>query len=115
MPQTVRVYWGRMRGRTPLNFNWPDINRTSTVLISACEWHTDGNHDPQDHDYTRFVGDATIRVDNIAPHGPPSDPNNGVTFVVEVDWEDALPICTDVTLLDNVPVQFVHLENASDL
>jgi hypothetical protein len=115
MPQTIRVYWGRLRGRTPLNFNWRDINRSSTVLVSACEWYSDGDRAPRDHDYARFVGNATVRVDNIAPHGPPADPNNGVTFVVEVDWEDGLPICTDITLLDDPPIQIVHMENASDL
>lgn len=115
MPQTVRVYWGRMRGRTPLDFDRPDFNRASTVLTSACEWHTDTARDTRDHDCARFVGDTTVRVGNVAPYGPPTDPNNGMSFVVEVDWEDALPICTDITLLENIPVQFLHMATAGGL
>jgi hypothetical protein len=44
-------------------------------------------------------------VQNIAPHGPPFDPNHGVTFVVNVDWPNPLTIVTDITLLDNPPVE----------
>lgn len=115
MPQTVRVYWSGICGRTPINVDWPHVDSTSTLLDSACEWHTNANRDPQDHDCARLVDDATIRDENGAPHGPPPDPNHGVTFMVEVDWEDALPMRTDITLLDNVPAQFAPPENASDL
>lgn len=65
MPQTVRLYVGRMRG-----------------------------HVPQDST---------------------SDSTNGVPCVLEVDWEDALAVCADVTLLDGLPVEVVHVENGSDL
>ncbi|GJH22827.1 hypothetical protein CBA19CS22_39815 [Caballeronia novacaledonica] len=36
-------------------------------------------------DEHRFIGSASITVENIAPHGPPFDGNHGVTFVVNVD------------------------------
>jgi len=115
MPRTIRVYWGRYQGRVALNFNWGAIGRTSAVLVTVAEWHLDARGvQAGDRDYTRFVGDATIRVANIAPHGPPSDPNNGVTFVVEVDYDEPLPIVTDITVLDESPVEVIHLENASD-
>ena len=116
MPKTVRVYWGRHRGRVTFNFNWDEIDRTSTVLVSACEYRTNGlDVRPQDPDYWRFVGAATIRVANIAPHGPPTDVNRGVTFVVEIDWDDGLPVATDITVLDGPPVDRIHMENSSDL
>jgi len=115
MPQTMRVYWGRLRGRTPLNFDGEIIDRTSTVIITASEWRLNPiNQEADDGDYQRFVGDATIRVANISPHGPPTDPNRGVTFVVEVDYDEALPVVTDITVMDGRPGQIVHTENASD-
>jgi hypothetical protein len=76
MPQTVRLYVGRMRGHVPL-----------------------------DSDHARLV----------APHDLPSDSTDGVPCVLEVDWEDALAVCADVTLLDSLPVEVVHVENTSDL
>ena len=48
----------------------------------------------------RFVGDATITVSNIAPHGPPFDPNHGVTFVVNMDFPTPLYIATDIVVFD---------------
>ncbi len=85
MPPTVRVYWGPMRGG---------------ALV--------------DSDHARSFGDAMVSVADIAPGCPPADPNPEVRFVVEVDWEDALPVRTDIARLDDVLVQFVHRGNASD-
>ena len=48
-------------------------------------------------------------------HCGPTDGNRGVTFVVDVDFPRALPIVTDITVLDDAPLDTVHLENASDL
>jgi hypothetical protein len=42
-------------------------------------------------------------VSNVAPHGPPWDPNHGVTFVVNVDWDGPLHVVTDITVLDDLP------------
>jgi hypothetical protein len=55
-------------------------------------------------DHKRFVGAANITVMNISPHSTPEDPNNGVTFVVNVDWKEPLPIVTDITVFDETPV-----------
>ena len=33
MPKTVRKFWGPLKGRATLNFNWPTINRDSVVLV----------------------------------------------------------------------------------
>ena len=43
---------------------------------------------------------ANVTVANVAPHGPPFDPNHGVTFIVNVDWGSPLHIVTDITVLD---------------
>jgi hypothetical protein len=96
MPQTIRKYWGAFHGRVTLNYNWPAIDQDSVVLITASEYNN--NH-------VRFIGAASITVANIAPHGPPFDPNHGVTFVVNVDWGSPLNIVTDITLFDNKPIE----------
>jgi hypothetical protein len=101
MPQTCRQYWWNLQGRRRLNFNWAAIDHDSTVLISASEYMPDGS-DPARS--PRFVGAANITVDNISPHGPPYDPNHGVTFVVTVDWGSPLHVVTDITVLDHKPV-----------
>ena len=96
MPQTIRKYLGSLHGRVTLNFNWPAIDRDSVVVITASEYN---------NQRVRFIGAASITVANIAPHGPPYDPNHGVTFVVNVDWASPLNIVTDITVLDNKPIE----------
>jgi len=59
---------------------------------------------PDPTHFPRFVGNANVTVNNISPHGPPDDPNHGVTFVVTVDWRSPLNIVTDITVLDQAPV-----------
>jgi hypothetical protein len=96
MPWTIRKYWRGLQGRRTLNYNWPAIDRDSTVLITASEYN---------NDYARFVGNASITVENISPHGPPYDANKGVTFVVSVEWGSPLNVVTDITLLDHKPIE----------
>ena len=95
MAQTIRKYWGAFKGRVTLNYNWPVIDHNFVVLVTVSEY----NSNP-----VRFIGSATIGVSNVAPHGPPFDPNHGVTFVVHVDWGSPLNIVTDITVLDK-PVE----------
>ncbi|MBV8214050.1 MAG: C39 family peptidase [Verrucomicrobia bacterium] len=96
MPQTIRKYWGAFRGRTTFNYNWPAIDQDSVVAVTASEYNNEG---------VRFIGAGSITVANIAPHGPPYDPNHGVTFVVNVDWGSPLNVVTDITLFDNKPTE----------
>ena len=95
MPATIRKYWAPFAGRANLNYNWPIIDHDSTVIVTASECNAEK---------VRFIGAASITVDSIAPHGPPYDPNHGVTFVVDVNWGSPLNIVTDITVLDNKPV-----------
>ena len=105
MPSSVRQYWRDLQGRTSLNFNWDAINHDSVVAVTASEF----NPDPNDPSHSpRFVGDATITVENISPHGPPFDGNHGVTFVVNVDWGAPLNVVTDITVLDAPPVDIEY-------
>ena len=71
------------------------IDHHFVVLVTVSEYN---------HDHVRFIGAATIGVSNVAPHGPPFDPNHGVTFVVHVDRDSPLNIVTDITVLDK-PVE----------
>ncbi|ABQ37013.1 papain-like cysteine protease family protein [Bradyrhizobium sp. BTAi1] len=96
MPRTIRKYWGAFRGRETLNFNWPAIDHDSVVLVTASEYNAQ---------HARFIGAASITVSNIAPHGPPYDPNHGVTFVVNADWGSAINVVTDITVLDAKPLE----------
>jgi hypothetical protein len=86
----------RGRGRVAMNQNDARINERSVVVITACEIETVGNNP-----HHRFLGAADVWVSNIAPHGPPSDPNNGVEWIPHVDWDQDLNILIDVTLLDS--------------
>jgi hypothetical protein len=105
MPRTIRKFWpGPFQGRTALNFNWGAIDSDSVVLITASEY-LHQNNPPAGANLQRFVGGASIRVDNIAPHGPPFDNNHGVTFVVTVEWGSPLFIVTDITVLDDKPLE----------
>jgi hypothetical protein len=65
-----------------LNFNHPLIGADSVVTIAASEYRPNSSALNQQ----RIVGDATVSVANVAPHGPPFDNNGGVTFVVVVDF-----------------------------
>jgi hypothetical protein len=114
MPTTIRKYWPgplgpRFSGDTHpftvnLNFNWDAIESDSVVLVTASEYVRLANPPPGTN-MQRFVGDATIRVDDIAPHGPPFDTNRGVSFAVIVDFPKPLFIVTDITLFNDKPVE----------
>lgn len=95
--RSVRQYWTGLQGRNVLNFNWDAINHDSTVHISAAEWSPDPGAVTSS---PRFVGAANVTVRNVTPHGPPNDPNHGVTFVVTVDWPEPLNIVTDIVVAD---------------
>ncbi len=96
MPKTIRKYWGPLHGRASLNYNWPAIDQDSVVLVTASEYNAQ---------FARFIGAASLTLANIAPHGPPYDPNHGVTFVVNVGWNGAINVVTDITVLDAKPVE----------
>ncbi|MFJ1764761.1 hypothetical protein ACIOD2_30860 [Amycolatopsis sp. NPDC088138] len=108
MPQTVRKYWGLQGNRVALNMNWGAIDASSTVIVSASEYIPET--DPDAHggftnaDHQRFIGAANITVSEIAPHGPPWDGNKGVTFVIQHDWGSPINIVTDITVLDDRPI-----------
>lgn len=105
MSRTVRVLWTEAVTGW-FNFDWPGvIDGTSVVHISACEW--DPTFPPGDisHDVDfankigalRWRGDANIYVKNVHPH---DSGGGGVEFVLQVDWDTPLRVCTDITVFD---------------
>ncbi len=93
--QTIRVAT-RGHGRMRMNVNTPAVNDSSVVVVTASETRVVGNNP-----HHRFMGDADVWVSNIAPHGPPFDPNNGVEWILHIDWPSDLDVLVDVTGLDS--------------
>jgi hypothetical protein len=107
VPVAARVFWQMNPGRNVVNLNWDAISADSVVMISASEYNPNSQQLPDGSDQ-RFVGGADVTVANVTPHGPPFDPNHGVTFVVEVGWSSPLTICTDVAVVADAPVAVVY-------
>lgn len=101
MNQTVRVYWSQVKGRTNLNYSWPGvINSRSVVHIAASEA---GGWSPQPDgtaNVVRIAGAADVFVMAIAPK------QDLVQFVLKVDWKTPLDVVTDITVMDP-PVAYV--------
>ena len=113
MSQSIRVFWAPFHGQSQVNFNWPPIDANSVVLVTASEYDPSAPAD-MDGSARRFVGSAAINFLNIAPHGPPTDPNNGVSFMLNVNFSGNLNVCTDITVLDapDAPTQVFFVEGA---
>jgi hypothetical protein len=86
---------GALRGRVTLNYKWPAFDQDSVVVVTASEYNAE---------HVRFIGPASITVANVTPHGPPYDPNHGVTFVLNASGSSPLNIVTDINLLDDKPI-----------
>jgi hypothetical protein len=104
----IRIFWKMNPGRNVVNLNWPALSADSVVSVQASEYAA-GTQQLPDSTEQRFIGAADVTVENVTPHGPPFDPNRGVTFVVNVGWNGPLNICTDVALLANAPEQVLWI------
>jgi hypothetical protein len=108
VPVSARVFWQMNPGRNVVNLNWDAISADSVVAVSASEYNANSQMLPDSSDQ-RFIGAADVTVANVTPHGPPFDPNHGVTFVVEVGWQAPLTICTDIAVIANSPDAVVYV------
>ncbi len=113
VPMSIRVYWRMNPGRNTVNLNWGALSADSVVAVSASEYVT-GGQKLGDNSAQRFIGAASVTVDNVTPHGPPFDPNHGVTFVVTVGWNSPLNICTDISLIENRPEQVIYVGSQTE-
>jgi len=107
MTQSVRAFYRGIKGRAELNLDWAPITIDSAVAITAAEWLA-----PADPGYVLaeqrpHLGDATIWVSNVGPHGGPNEPG-GVEFALQVDWGDPLDVMVTITVFDPVE-QFIEL------
>jgi hypothetical protein len=116
MARHVRVFWGPFWGRVFLNFNWPGvINSKSVVHISVSEALLNRPGHSLEDNINRFVDrgyvdsrnlfqpGALISVHNISPH------DIGVTFVVVVNAPNYNEryFTTDITVFDNLPEEYI--------
>jgi hypothetical protein len=107
-PVAIRIFWRMNPGRNVVNLNWTALSADSVVSVQASEYVA-GSQQLPDSTEQRFIGAADVTVESVTPHGPPFDPNRGVTFVVNVAWGSQLNVCTDVALLVNAPQQVVWI------
>ena len=107
-PVAIRVFWRMNPGRNVVNLNWPALSADSVVSVQASEYAA-GSQQLPDSTEQRFIGAADVTVESVTPHGPPFDPNRGVTFVVNVAWGSQLNVCTDIALIANAPEQVVWI------
>ena len=109
MSQSTRVYFSQpFQGRRRQNFQLPNINTTSTVLVTAAEYSPELVPPAHSNERVRHLGDANIWVSNIGPHGDDGTSNNGVEFIINVDFPRPLFVVVDITVLDP-PTQVVHI------
>jgi hypothetical protein len=97
-PTLLRVYWGKANGRVQCNLSDPDINHQSVVVVTASEGDdSDSTASPQ-----RFVGAANFTVSDIAPN------DGGVSFIVNIDWDNPLNLWTDIAIMKGFPQGFIR-------
>ncbi len=93
-----RVYWGRYRGRVICTFNYSGINNQSVVIVTASE----GDEGNSTASPRRFIGAADFTVTSIAPF------SGGVSFAVQIGWQDPIPFWSDIVIMDGFPQGFIR-------
>jgi hypothetical protein len=107
--QTFRIYFQQsFRGRHRQNIQLPAVNTTSVVIITACEYNPEKVPPNHQNERVRNLGDANVWISNIGVHGDDGTPNNGVEFIINVDFPNPIFICVDITVLDN-PASVSHI------
>jgi hypothetical protein len=73
--------------------NVPGVNAESHIYVEICETRDDG---------TRFIGNAVMTVQGVAPQ-PPRDGDDlwGITIRVFIDWEEDLPFRLDIIVVND--------------
>jgi hypothetical protein len=100
--QTFRIYFEQpLQGRNRQNVQLP-IDTTSVVLVTACEYNPERVPPNHPNERVRNLGDANVWISNIGVHGDDGTPNNGVEFIINVDFNRPLFVCVDITILDTV-------------
>jgi hypothetical protein len=109
MSQSTRVYFGQpMQGRNRANIQLSNVDTTSTVVVTAAEYHPESVPPAHPDERVRRLGDANIWISNIGPHGDDGTTNRGVEFIINVDFPNPLFVVVDITVLDP-PTQVAHI------
>lgn len=107
--QTFRVYFSNpIQGRHRQNIQIGDVNTTSVAFITAAEYFPERVPPNHPDERVRNLGDANIWVSNVGVHGDDGTPNNGVEFIINVDFFVPLFVVVDITIFDS-PVSVTHL------
>jgi hypothetical protein len=108
MAQSIRVLYRGVQGRVRRNFNFSPINLDSPVVITAAEFapHFDGPMGGPKTQGRPNLGEASVYVTNIGPHGDEGG-GGGVEFHLHVDWDSPLDVIVTISVLEDI-VQFVQ-------
>ena len=107
--RTFRVYFSQpFNGRRRQNIQIQGVNTTSVAIITAAEYSPELVPPNHPNERRRNLGDANIWVSNVSVHGDDGTPNDGVEFIINVDFPNPLFVVVDITLLD-VTAAVTHL------
>jgi hypothetical protein len=107
--RTIRVYFQQpIQGRRRQNVQIAGVNTTSVAIITAAEYKPENVPPNHPNERIRHLGDANVWVSNVGVHGDDGTPNDGVEFIINVDFPQPLFVVVDITILDD-PVSVFHL------
>jgi hypothetical protein len=104
MAQSRRFLYRGVQGRVRRNVNWGAINLDSTVIITAAEF-TPQFGGPFGGPKTKgrpHLGEASVYVTNVGPHGQAGVEAGGVEFHLHQDFPQPLDVVVTITVLENI-------------
>jgi hypothetical protein len=110
MARSVRVLYRGVQGRVRRNFNFSPINVDSAVIITAAEFSfVPGGLGGGPKTLGRpNLGEASVYVTNVGPHGTAGGEAGGVEFHLHQDFPQPLDVVVTITVLEDIE-QFVQV------
>jgi hypothetical protein len=105
MARSVRVLYRGVQGRVRRNVNWGAINLDSAVIITAAEFNFEQSGGFGDGPKTLgrpHLGEASVFVTNVGPHGVAGGEAGGVEFHLHQDFPQPLDVVVTITVLENI-------------
>ena len=72
-----------------------------SAIITAAEYSPELVPPHHPNERVRHLGDANVWVSNVGVHGDDGTPNNGVEFIINVDFPRPLFVVVDISVLDS--------------
>src|SRR6516162_4153775 len=94
MPQVFRWFLGRYNGSVTPHIDWDHIDWNSKAGVVNASEGPDVSQVASSAEPARFVGNATITAQNIAPRA------GGLSFRIFVDRDEPLPRRVDIHVFD---------------